>query len=468
MPDLNDDLFSSFKDEGAPMHALPASEVRRRGDRMRRRNNTLATVGGVAAALVAIATPLAIVTNQGGPTDSDSPIAGQPTEIAWKQEIPDSVDVSTGLPQGAETSGTAQVDSITICDATAFDAADGTVAVAGASWAPPEGGGLTRDRTLAVYRDGASARAALDKLTSAVSDCPTTRGAADGDRVEQALTTGQLNGDASVVVTQGFYGEGDDYPSLGTDYYVLALTGNALLVTHSASVPDDPSVEELDAEQQLVTDLVGQMQVFSEANAMQVVTDGETDLAGTIPDDFPLLAGWPDADLPEPFGLKGPARDLDLSNLETELSACGTSLDGSLREPVDSLYGGLRAPEGPQLRQLSTFASEEDAQAFAIGVTAFFTACGEEPVGDGVTRVYQLVESDGVGDDAATIVARNEIDGEPGSGFSLFQVVRVGSSVLLFTTTQDGDIGVEPVDQARAQELAASYLATNGPVIDAM
>ena len=61
MPD-NDDL-SSFTDgfsEGMHVNPLPASEVRRRGDRMRRRNTTLATVGGVVAAAVFIGTPVAL------------------------------------------------------------------------------------------------------------------------------------------------------------------------------------------------------------------------------------------------------------------------------------------------------------------------------------------------------------------------------------------------------------------------
>ena len=47
MPD-NDPLESldNFS-EGLHVNSLPASEVRRRGDRMRRRNTALATVGGV-------------------------------------------------------------------------------------------------------------------------------------------------------------------------------------------------------------------------------------------------------------------------------------------------------------------------------------------------------------------------------------------------------------------------------------
>ena len=52
------------------MNPLPASEVRRRGDRMRRRNTALATVGGVVAAAVFIGTPVALMSgNDNGTVD---------------------------------------------------------------------------------------------------------------------------------------------------------------------------------------------------------------------------------------------------------------------------------------------------------------------------------------------------------------------------------------------------------------
>ena len=60
MPDNVDDSFDHF-DEGLPVNPLPAAEVRRRGDRLRRRNTVLATVGGVAAAAVFIGVPVAVV-----------------------------------------------------------------------------------------------------------------------------------------------------------------------------------------------------------------------------------------------------------------------------------------------------------------------------------------------------------------------------------------------------------------------
>lgn len=467
MPDLNDDLFADFKNEGDPVNPLPASEVRRRGDRMRRRNNTLAAVGGVAAAMVVITTPLAVVANQGA-DDSEKEYAG-PTRVTWTQTIPDTVDVAVGMggPASAapEVSDEPGVATVEVCGETVFDASDGPVDVAGATRAGDPGtddGGS--QRTLALYVDGLAADIAVDDLVDAVRDC-TSEPAGGGDTRTYEVTEADLPADEAYVVARGLQRAGDDFWE-SVDYYVVARTGNAVLVTeHPGAATGNEQFVQDDA-----AELVEQLSTFSEANAMVVETDDVAELDALIPDEFPLLAGLPEVTgLPAPFGRKGPARDLNLRYLKTDLTACGASLEGrNLREPIDSLYAGLRAPEGPQLRQLSLFASEEDAQLFTLGVRAFFAACSEEPVDETVTRVYQPVEMSGVGDEATTTVARYEVDGEPGPGFFLVQVVRVGASVLLFTTIQDGGVGVEPVDPTRAEELAASYLAQNGPVIDAM
>jgi len=259
MPDLDDELFAGFKNEGSPVNPLPASEVRRRGDRMRRRNTALATVGGVAAALVVIATPIAVVANQSSPDQPDPPIATRPAPPDRLQEIPADLDVAAGL-DGAETSGEPAVASLEVCGETAFDAGTGTVDVAGATYEEP-GTEHSIGRTLALYPDDAAAQQATDRLRAGVAGCSFEPGALGGDTVRWESVEGRLPADESFVLTQGIYGDGDDYPSLGVDYFVVARSGNALLVTATMGVA--PNDQQVGLEQDAVADLVDAMRVFS-------------------------------------------------------------------------------------------------------------------------------------------------------------------------------------------------------------
>lgn len=259
MPDLDDDLFAGFKNEGSPVNPLPASEVRRRGDRMRRRNTALTTVGGVAAALVVIATPIAVVANQSSPEQPDPPIATRPAPPDRLQEIPADLDVAAGL-DGARTSDEPAVATIEVCGETAFDAGAGTVDVAGATYEEP-GTEHSIGRTLALYPDDAAAQQAADRLRDGAAGCSSEPGAAEGDTVRWDSVEGELPADESFVLTQGFYGDGEDYPGLGVDHYVVARTGNALLVTLATGVA--PNDQQVGLEQDAVADLVGAMRVFA-------------------------------------------------------------------------------------------------------------------------------------------------------------------------------------------------------------
>ncbi|HTW18125.1 MAG TPA: hypothetical protein VMF51_23570 [Nocardioides sp.] len=258
MPDLDDDLFAGFKNEGSPVNPLPASEVRRRGDRMRRRNTALATVGGVAAALVVIATPIAVVADQSSPEQPDPPIATRPAPPEWLQEIPGDLDVAAGL-DGTETTDEPAVASIAICGETAFDAGAGTVDVAGAAY-EETGTEHSIGRTLALYPDDAAAGAAMNDLRDATEACDSAPFGTVGDTVRWERVEGGLPTDESFALTQGFYGEGEDYPTQA-DYFVVARTGNALLVTSATGVA--PNDQQVGLEQDAVADLVESMQVFS-------------------------------------------------------------------------------------------------------------------------------------------------------------------------------------------------------------
>lgn len=262
MPDLNDELFSSFRTEGPTVNPLPASEVRRRGDRMRRRNNALAAVGGVAAALV-IATPFAVLAGQepDHPTPAPAPSPSGP-QVDWLQQIPAGLPLTAGLVNGTETPGEPGVPVVSLCGQPVFDAVQQTVDVTGVVTVGTPGSDEPElTRTLVLYPDATAAAQAVSRIRDTVDTCPSEAGPGN-HTVQHEVIGSDLPADEAFLLADRYLPAGEDYPD-GIDYYVVARTGNAVLVTADlATVPYDAQVS---IEQERVADLVDAMQVFSEA-----------------------------------------------------------------------------------------------------------------------------------------------------------------------------------------------------------
>ncbi|MCW2766051.1 MAG: hypothetical protein JWO11_2010 [Nocardioides sp.] len=179
MPDPIEQL-ENFNQQGLHVNPLPASEVRRRGDRMRRRNTALATVGTIAAAVIVIATPLAVVANHD--TDGAPPIAPQPTrttdQTAWLQAVPSDFPLAEGFPATNGSDGspvTVQPPTDLEVFPPCFGRGDKrstpapTLDKAGVEYA-----GESEDQrraVLAVYPDQDAATAALTQLQDDVAGC---------------------------------------------------------------------------------------------------------------------------------------------------------------------------------------------------------------------------------------------------------------------------------------------------------
>lgn len=232
MPDPIDEL-EHFTTPGLTMNPLPASEVRRRGTRMRRRNNALAAIGGVAAVAI-IATPLAMAATNNR-TDTTPPPATQPPSptVTWVQEIPADFPLTDGMPEGTEVGPTAAPSGLTVCGADAgavVSAGPGHGATAGASTAETSTDGGTEARTLTLYADEAAAIAATGALEELVAGCATDPNGT-GDPLVNAATAATVGGDASLVVTQQAQGSDDLLYDLTT--MAVVRTGNAVYVVSS-------------------------------------------------------------------------------------------------------------------------------------------------------------------------------------------------------------------------------------------
>jgi hypothetical protein len=257
--------------QGVDVTPLPASEVRRRGDRMRHHRNALAAVGGVAAVAL-IATPIALWAN-GSPKAMPGPSTNgpTPTQITTGATDPTTThDIPDGFPitRGAEPDGgdfTWSGPSAT-AEGVVFPAlcSDNGFAVSpqdrlGFNVSGPEYGD---DRTLMTFDRADNAVAAMDYLRAWVSNCPSEKNivydilpAADYDTGYDSFTFG-------LSYTDG----------LGSAAFQATRVGRSLLMLQTYG---EGSRESLPAQADQVTHLTGKI-----TPAMCVFT--ETGCAGSV------------------------------------------------------------------------------------------------------------------------------------------------------------------------------------------
>lgn len=234
MPDLND--LDDFN-QGLPrMDFLPPSEIRRRGDRLRRRRTSMVAVGGVLAAAIAVGAPvIALSGDDGTRTDGTQYVATDPpAPRPTVTDVPDGFPVGDGMGTASDPAqvgtdvGEVVFASITVCEDEVWlldSGATPTVDALGAVWSDGVSGG--EQRTLATYADEQAARSALSAIGSAVADCPPPVVRGDGFAIEPKALTAAGGEETLAYVDR--YLDADGYTGEG-NVFVLTRVGNALLI----------------------------------------------------------------------------------------------------------------------------------------------------------------------------------------------------------------------------------------------
>lgn len=258
MPDPIDELESFAM---PPLNPLPPTEVRRRGDRIRRRRNALVAVGSVAAVAI-IAAPIAVLAQRQGPSEPQPMPAPSRTT-----QVPETFDV-TAVPAGSPLRfevGSSLLEDVVPCGTGGFstlahddlpDASDVLGASVGEQWTES-----TDVRTLALYDDDETASRALAELRAAVLACPEDTHGRTTYRwaVVDAPTVGQ----ESLVISQQVPFDA----TLLSDLTLIQVVreGNALLLasTHTSAGGDQAIAETLPALTELTAPVVDQLCTFS-------------------------------------------------------------------------------------------------------------------------------------------------------------------------------------------------------------
>ena len=446
MPD-NDDL-STFTDgfsEGMHVNPIPASEVRRRGDRMRRRNTALATVGGVVAAAVIIGTPVALMngnTDKTGPeplpsapTQTDKPDTG---DTRWITEIPDDFSVSEGMTTENGTLVDGDQDAFPLCEM-AYPTAQGTADTRTVFFSSD--GESSTTRTFQLWPDDISADASIDELVAGIQACPQQPAANAEDIVETKLVDYVAAGERSVTWAQQYVAD-DGFISQLTTVQVTRV-GNAVLVNSNyGSAAGDEAIAiaagVLETQSQQV---VASMCVFAAepcGSAPPAPTESSESSAppadvAPIPADFQLAQGM------DPGGdgdLTGPGADVEGAPV---VDVCGTDVV-SPSQVVERLAVLETGPEYRETRELYTFPTADEAIETVNIVREAVVNC---PRTDGEFYGYTnkvLDGAEGYDSFAWGSFADEGLDG------GVFEITRVGKSVLvLYAAGETSESSLQPV-----------------------
>ncbi|WP_395694077.1 hypothetical protein [Nocardioides sp.] len=411
MPDPIDELEGFAM---PPLTPLPPTEVRRRGDKIRRRNNALAAVGGLAA-VAAVVAPIAVLA--GHSSSSQLQPAPAPSVVTTVPETFDITAVPASSPVRFQASPRSAIDSFSLCGTSAFALPGSSADTVGATYAEP-GTESSAARTVALFPDSATAAREVAGLREAVQGCPEDR--AGGNDVVWGTVDASVPADESLVISQQVRFD----PSTLSDLTLIevARVGNAVFVgsTHTSAAGEQAIQQTLPALTALSQPVVDQLCVFSAtpcagAPTSPTASTGEGAVSA-IPADFPLDRGLHSQD---GGPLVGPSATAD--------GVPPVELCGSTTWPVpgvERLAVTATGPEYLEARELVTFARSAE-------VTAALDAVRQAAAGCADATTYDVAVPGA--DDAVTFAVLPE----QGLGGGIYQLAAVGRAV--YATYQGGE-----------------------------
>ncbi|XBB67726.1 hypothetical protein ABFU82_00005 [Nocardioides sp. WV_118_6] len=437
---------------------LSAADVRRRGDRIRRRRTAL--VAGAAAFAVAAVTVPVLALSLDGSRGDDSRVANDRAKALSEADL--LTDDDTVYSDGADWF---TIDTFEGDGQEAFQlCARSNLAGLGAGTilqrryelrnledgAPSVSGDEFRE-VVAQFPSAAEADKALQTVASWITDCGKHAKANGTPEYRVLQTTPVPTGldDSEAQVIDAHYGPvPKEIDPSGDAAYIaetgLVRVGNRIAILDSRIVGQDytfldgtpvtrmiPRAAEL-----LLPGTAPKATVTATGSAAPSDSADPADPAApagatAIPDDLPLADGWPKVD--GDGSLEGPARGQEAF----AFAPCGTDVPDA-PAPVDRVTARWQEPEDFRGRQLSTYGSAAEARSAADAIVNAYRDCPTgTPDSAGFVSHHTVADGD-LGDESWILGRSSTYDGSPAPGLDITYVVRVGNALLLLTQASEG------------------------------
>ncbi len=421
MPDPMDEL-SNFE-PGVTASPIPAAEVRRRGDRLRRRRTAL-SVGGAVAAVLLIAVPIAVVAGGDGDGGTPQPVAPTLSEDALLTA--DELPVRDRLTPWQEVQTEGQV----LACAPQLPAALDAPADLRRDFAADVADGPAGETPVSVIRtqvlefdDAPAAQAAYDQAQGWLRDCP---GGDNLARKDVSQRTFEIDAGQGEWRLHEFYATDicTECDAIRFDRMGVAQFGDRMILVSLAEVGGPLEPEGLDASME-------ELYAAAVDKAGGVIT-GESASGSDSGEPAGVPIDWDLADLTGDGGrISGPGPDAPGA---AEVSPCDRVVWP--KAGVDRLAVNTTGPEFAEARELVEFASADEAVAAMGEVRSAVAACPTEineldPT-NSPEQAWDVLESDTGYEDSVTL-SLTYTDGLPGG--QIWQFTRVGKAIIAVSTS---------------------------------
>lgn len=439
--------------EGAPM-PLPASEIRARGERIRRRKHAI-IAGASVAVVAAVAVPVVALTVGG--SDDDQPFTPEPT-ISDPLPVPPSATLSERnlltskqavYPNGGSDwreSGTFEGDgetSASPCQQSTFEGLGaGSVFQRDFEFVVTDTGEveptLSFNEVIAEFPSDREAEAAYLEIRGWYDDCtpPGSDSYDPGEFSDVPIGEVGLVGGAEVQVSR--YGPVDEEldPFGDEGWYLetgLVRIENRIAVITQLTHGQDYNWPEGTPVFQMVPDAATQLAIGNEDQPVDPTpSEPAIDWPTVIPADFPLTSGWPEGvESSELFQLDPPSDDNQAMIPAGELNAC--LFDAVDPGAIARLTTRLSYGSDNYVRELQLFPTDQEAVTYLAQLRALYEGCPTDDQ-NGAPPTFTTEVGDGaVGEESVVITRASD-----GIGREVINVVRVGNAVVVDLASDEG------------------------------